>query len=144
MICSISDRWATTSSADVGSSMITSSGVKSRAMAIIARWRMPPLSWWGKLLRWTASMPTSRITSADRSWIFCDVRLSCACNASRSCAPTVSTGLSAFIALCITTEHSRQRQWRSSSSPSATMSCPLKRTVPSAIQAGGLRSCAMA
>ena len=84
LIWSISDRWATTSSAEVGSSMITSSGVKRRAMAIIARWRMPPLSWWGKLLRWTASMPTSRITSADRSWIFWDVRLSCAWSASRS------------------------------------------------------------
>jgi hypothetical protein len=33
----------------------------------------------------------------------------CAWQASRICAATVSTGLSAFIALCITTEKSRQR-----------------------------------
>ena len=47
LICTISERWATTSSADVGSSMITRSGVNSSAIAIIARCRMPPLSWCG-------------------------------------------------------------------------------------------------
>ena len=47
LILVISDRCATTSSAEVGSSMITSCGVKSSAIAIIARWRIPPLSWWG-------------------------------------------------------------------------------------------------
>ena len=47
LICIIKDRWATTSRADVGSSMMTRSGVKSIAMAIIARCRMPPDSWCG-------------------------------------------------------------------------------------------------
>ena len=47
LIRSISDRCATTSSADVGSSMITRSGRKTSAMAIIARCRMPPDSWCG-------------------------------------------------------------------------------------------------
>ena len=42
LIWTMSDRCATTSSADVGSSMITSSGVNSIAIAIIERWRMPP------------------------------------------------------------------------------------------------------
>ncbi len=47
LICTISERWATTSSAEVGSSMITRSGVNSSAIAIIARCRMPPESWCG-------------------------------------------------------------------------------------------------
>ena len=42
LICTISERWATTSSAEVGSSMMTSSGVNSMAIAIIARCRIPP------------------------------------------------------------------------------------------------------
>ena len=47
LICTISDRCATTSSADVGSSMITRSGVNSIAIAIIERCRIPPDSWCG-------------------------------------------------------------------------------------------------
>ena len=47
LIWTISERCATTSSADVGSSMITRSGVNSMAMAIIERCRMPPDSWCG-------------------------------------------------------------------------------------------------
>ena len=47
LICTISERWATTSSAEVGSSMMISSGVKSSAIAIIARCRIPPESWCG-------------------------------------------------------------------------------------------------
>ena len=47
LIFTINERCATTSSAEVGSSMITRSGVRASAIAIIARWRIPPLSWWG-------------------------------------------------------------------------------------------------
>src|SRR6185436_15194653 len=47
LICTISDRWPTTSRAEVGSSMTISSGVNSSAIAIIALWRIPPESWWG-------------------------------------------------------------------------------------------------
>ena len=36
-----------TSSAVVGSSAMSSSGSQLRAMAIMARWRMPPENWWG-------------------------------------------------------------------------------------------------
>jgi hypothetical protein len=35
-------RWTTTSSAVVGSSMMTTSGSTASAIAIITRWRMPP------------------------------------------------------------------------------------------------------
>ena len=37
-------RWTTTSSAVVGSSMITTSGSAASAIAIITRWRIPPES----------------------------------------------------------------------------------------------------
>jgi hypothetical protein len=47
LMCTISDRCATTSSAEVGSSMMTRSGVNSSAMAIMDRCRMPPDSWCG-------------------------------------------------------------------------------------------------
>ena len=39
--------WMVTSSAVVGSSAISSFGLQASAMAIIARWRMPPENWCG-------------------------------------------------------------------------------------------------
>jgi hypothetical protein len=39
--------WMVTSSAVVGSSAISSLGLQASAMAIITRWRMPPLNWCG-------------------------------------------------------------------------------------------------
>ena len=36
-----------TSSAVVGSSAISTAGLCASAIAIIARWRMPPENWWG-------------------------------------------------------------------------------------------------
>ena len=39
--------WVVTSSAVVGSSAIMREGLQARAMAIITRWHMPPLSWCG-------------------------------------------------------------------------------------------------
>jgi hypothetical protein len=43
MICA----WIVTSSAVVGSSAMRSFGRHASAIAIIARWFMPPESWWG-------------------------------------------------------------------------------------------------
>ena len=43
MICA----WIVTSSAVVGSSAIRMSGLFASAIAIIARWRMPPENWCG-------------------------------------------------------------------------------------------------
>ena len=53
--------WMVTSSAEVGSSAISTLGLQASAMAIMARWRMPPESWCGySLTRWAGSgMPTS-------------------------------------------------------------------------------------
>ena len=39
--------WIVTSSAVVGSSAMSSRGRHASAIAISARWRIPPLSWWG-------------------------------------------------------------------------------------------------
>ena len=39
--------WMVTSSAVVGSSAISTAGRAAMAMAISARWRCPPESWWG-------------------------------------------------------------------------------------------------
>ena len=39
--------WTVASRAVVGSSAISSLGRRARAMAIMARWRMPPESSWG-------------------------------------------------------------------------------------------------
>ena len=39
--------WIVTSSAVVGSSAMSSSGLVERAIAIMTRWRMPPDSWCG-------------------------------------------------------------------------------------------------
>ena len=39
--------WVVTSSAVVGSSAISMSGSQASAMAIMTRWRSPPLSWNG-------------------------------------------------------------------------------------------------
>ncbi len=47
-----------TSSAVVGSSPITSFGLQASAIAIMARWRMPPESWCGKSITRFWLMPT--------------------------------------------------------------------------------------
>src|SRR5581483_7812510 len=47
LICCRISRCTTTSSAVVGSSMITSSGCSASAIAMITRWRIPPDSWCG-------------------------------------------------------------------------------------------------
>src|SRR5215471_14428831 len=89
-------------------------------------------------------MPTIRSTSADRSAI-CSFELTpCARMASLNCAPIDFTGLSAFIALCITTDRSFQRTAASCLSVSPTMLLPLKTTPPPTMAAGGTRSWAMA
>ncbi len=84
--------------------MITSWGVNSSAIAIIARWRIPPLSWWGKLSRWVGSIPTRLMTSVDRRRMSSGEVRPCAWSVSLNCAPMLFIGLSAFIALCITIE----------------------------------------
>ena len=61
--------WIVTSSAVVGSSAISSSGLVDSAIAIITRWRMPPESWCGYALarRLASAMPTCPSISIARS-----------------------------------------------------------------------------
>src|SRR5216684_4745940 len=89
-------------------------------------------------------MPTMRSTSADRPAISALPVTPCARMASENWAPMDLTGLSAFIALCMTTDRSFHRTMASCLSVSPTMSRPLKMTLPPVIAAGGIRSLAMA
>ena len=64
--------WMVTSSAVVGSSAISTAGRHASAMAIITRWRRPPLSWNGKSrtrCSWsgTPTEPSRRAASAYAS-----------------------------------------------------------------------------
>src|SRR4051794_6155496 len=87
-------------------------------------------------------MPTSSSTSAERFRI-ADADFSpCARITSSYWAAICLTGLSAFIALCMTTDMSRHRVAASCRAVMVTRSLPLKTTLPDAIRAGGLSSCA--
>src|SRR5487761_921779 len=88
-------------------------------------------------------MPTIWSTCADRSAIRSASFTPCARIASLNCAPIDLTGLSAFIALCMTTDRSFQRTAASCLSVRPTMFCPLKTTLPPVIRAGGASSWAM-
>ena len=61
--------WVVTSSAVVGSSAMSSAGSSARAMAIIARWRWPPESWWGYIAprRSGSGSSTAAMTSCARA-----------------------------------------------------------------------------
>ena len=89
-------------------------------------------------------METRRSTSADRSAISSLDIDEWALPTSRSCWPTVITGLRAFMALCMTTEKSRHRMWRSCLSLIWAISLPRNETLPDVIPAGGLSRLAMA
>ncbi len=89
-------------------------------------------------------MPTIRRTSADRAAISSRDGLPCARITSLNCAPIDLTGLRAFIALCMTTDMSRQRTDDSWPSVSPTRFVPWKVTLPAAMRAGGASSWAMA
>src|SRR5271165_5282921 len=71
-----------------------------------------------------------RSTSADRAAISSPRLTPCARIASLNCAPIDMTGFSAFIALCMTTDMSRQRVAASCLSVSPTRLVPLNRTPP--------------
>ena len=89
-------------------------------------------------------MPTMRRTSADLAPISSRDVFPCARIASLNCAPIDLTGLRAFIALCMTTDMSRQRTDDSWRSVSPTRLAPLNATLPAAMRAGGASSWAMA
>jgi len=79
-------RGIVTSSAVVGSSAMMSFGSQLSANAIITRWRMPPLNWWGYCLsRCSASeMPTIPSSSTARAVAFSRVTRRWCCRVSVS------------------------------------------------------------
>jgi hypothetical protein len=103
--------------------MITICGSRARAMAIITRCRMPPESWCGWLPSRSAVIPTIASSSAALARAPAWPRAGrCARSTSVSWDPIDSTGLSAFMALCMTTEICDQRSTRSPLSPAASRS----------------------
>src|SRR5215469_4184426 len=88
-------------------------------------------------------MPTMRRTSAERLAISSFELTPCALMASENCAPIDFTGLSAFMALCMTTDMSFHRIAARSRSVSWTRLRPWNATLPPLISAGGLSSWAI-
>src|SRR5215469_1660092 len=88
-------------------------------------------------------MPTILSTSTERRWISSLDVTPWARMASLNWAPTDLTGLSAFMALCMTTDMSFQRTAARSCSVSWTRLRPLNVTLPPLISAGGLSNWAM-
>ena len=116
--------WTMTSRAVVGSSPMTIAGSQARAIAIIARWRIPPDSSCGYAPARLRGMPTSSSSSPARFFarsFGSPRRISIG---SAICSPTRWTGLSAFIAPWKTMLISRQRYRRSWSSVLGTRSMP--------------------
>src|SRR5258707_2108744 len=89
-------------------------------------------------------MPTILSTSAERPAICSREVTPWARIASLNCAPIDLTGLSAFIALCMTPDMSYQRIAARSFWVSPTMLWPLKVTLPPVTLAGGTSSWAIA
>ena len=89
--------WTVTSRAVVGSSASSSAGSRASAMAIMARWRIPPEYWWGySSARCLAlGMPTSARRSTARLRAGMRPIFSWAWITSATWWPTLKTGFSA-------------------------------------------------
>ncbi len=127
--------WACTmtSKAVVGSSPITSLGLQARAMAIIARWRMPPESWWGKSMTRLVLMPTRSKSSRVRTMACFSERPSWSMIGSAICLPVSVTGFRAFIAPWKIIEISFQRTFCMPYSVRLARFLPSKRISPETI-----------
>ena len=126
-----------TSSAVVGSSAISTFGLHESAIAIAARWRIPPDSSCGNRPARAAGIPTDSSSSPTRR-LAAEPRASpCSSSASTIWLPTVRTGFSAFIAPWNTIAMSTQRCGRIEDSPPASTSTPSSSTRPAALALGG-------
>ena len=120
-----------TSSAVVGSSASSTFGSQASAIAIAARWRMPPENSCGYRSAAAAGMPTISSSSPARCAGGRALRDAVeAPSARRSAQPTVFTGFSAFIAPWKTIAMSVHRWARTESSPPARMFSPSSSTSP--------------
>src|SRR5262249_42678531 len=91
--------WMVTSSAVVGSSASTSDGSHASDIAIIMRWRIPPLNWCGYWAsrRAGSGIPTIESSSAARARAAVGVMPMCVSSPSVICRPMLRTGLSEVI-----------------------------------------------
>ena len=128
MICA----WTVTSSAVVGSSAISTSGLWTSAIAIIARWRMPPENWCGKsdARSFAFGMPTAPSSSTARCHASFFETSACAWTASAIWAPTRYIGCRQANGSWKIIETSRPRIFCSSSGFSASRSVPSNSTSP--------------
>ena len=131
--CSRSSRsmiwaWTVTSRAVVGSSASSTAGSRARAMAIMARCRIPPENWWGySCARWAGlGMPTSASRSTARLRAATRPTFSWTWMTSAIWWPTWNTGLSDVSGSWKIIEISLPRMARSSFSPAVSRSRPPK------------------
>ena len=121
-----------TSRAVVGSSAMISFGCPDIAMAMTARWRMPPENWCGYCATRVsgAAISTSRkaCTARDRA-LPAATRPRATCP-STICRPTGSTGLSVVVGSWKTKPTSRPRSVLSVSASAETTSVPTRRIDP--------------
>ncbi len=131
--------WMVTSSAVVGSSARTRAGSQASAIAIMIRWRIPPLNWCGnwRRRRTPSGMPTRESSSTARAWDWALVMARCVSTVSVSWRPMVSTGLSEVIGSWKIMPISRPRTRRISSSDRARRLRPLKRISPATMRPAG-------
>ncbi len=123
--------WTRASSAVVGSSAISTSGLFSSAIAIMTRCRMPPEKRCGWSSVRAAGMPTrSSIAAAFRRASARPAPGWCSRYISASCAPTVWKGLREVSASWKTRATRPPRTRRSTCSPAPTSSCPSSRIEP--------------
>src|SRR6266511_1515819 len=132
--------WIVTSSAVVGSSAISTCGSFAIAIAIIARWRMPPensCGYWSTR-RSGFGTPTSFSRSTAR-FLTASSFVSgwCVLIASPIWKPTFSTGFSDVIGSWKTIASSLPRMRRSSFFETLSRSLPLKRASPRTMRPGG-------
>jgi len=131
--------WMVTSRAVVGSSASTRDGLHASAMAIIIRWRMPPLNWWGYCpsRRSGSGMPTRARSSVARTRAAAGAMPRWISSPSVIWRPMESTGFSEVIGSWKIMAISRPRTRRISSSDSVSRSRPLNRTRPPTIRPAG-------
>ena len=127
-----------TSSAVVGSSAMSRSGSPARAMAIIARCRMPPDNWWGyaRAASEGSGIATSSSNAIARSSASRPRARPCTARTSAICVPTVCTGSSAVIGSWKTNPIRRPRTPHHSSSDRPTRSRPSSSTAPPVVRPG--------
>ena len=132
--------WIVTSSAVVGSSAINSAGRHAIAIAIIARWRMPPESWCGYSCarRAGSGMRTRRSISTAWSQAALALMSRCSRTASLIWSPIRITGLSEVIGSWKIIEMRLPRICRISASSRESRSVPSSLISPPTMRPGGL------